>query len=262
MEKKVQLSYFITLVSAASCHSRGMKSSQCQCHHACWRTPNQHFNLMLTVIFLKLTVLLSLSLIVSLSGMQIQLSQLSWLTSVPFQTSPSNIILSYPSSAIEECDPEASRRFSCNPGLSKSTVETRYGLSVCMTKSRTHTSKKLHDLGGDISQQMAVTVRCLLVRPVAFSLWSAGCKGLRTSVVSRKPLAKAKPLWQPHAFRTGEIQTAAEKSFSAYKRWQLLDLLKLPCCCSLYLPPPSSLPTGDFNNCFKALVFQFVYTGM
>lgn len=127
-----------------------------------------------------------------------------------------------------------------------------------MTKCQTHTFKKLHDLGGDISQQRAV--RCLLVRPVAFSLWPAGCKGLWMSVQSKKLLAKAKPVGQPYAFCTGEIPAAPEKSLGAYNRWQLLDLLKLPRCCSLFLLPPSPPPTGDSNNCFKALAFRFIYT--
>lgn len=43
----------ISLISAASCHSRGTESSPRQCHRACWRTSNQHFNLMFTVVFFK-----------------------------------------------------------------------------------------------------------------------------------------------------------------------------------------------------------------
>lgn len=50
---KVRLFLFHCFISAASCHSRGTESSPRQCHRACWRTSNQHFNLMFTVVFFK-----------------------------------------------------------------------------------------------------------------------------------------------------------------------------------------------------------------
>lgn len=148
---EVQLFLAITLISAATAMAGP------------WRPPRATRSA--GFIFFKLTVLFSVSFIVSLSGMQIQLSQLLWLTSDPFQTSPG-----------KEHDPEASERSGCNSELSKSTVKTRYWLCGCMTKPQTHTSKKLRDVGGDISQQMAGTVRCLLVRAVV-----SGLQGLWTA---------------------------------------------------------------------------------
>lgn len=221
---KVGLSCFITLISAASSHSRGMESSPRQCHRAGRGTPTQHFSPMLAVSFVKLTVLLSPSLTVSLLDEQVE--------------------------QVQERGPEISERFSCNSGFSESTVT----LVLCVWPTLPRICIFWVVVSHSKWQEPWDTF-WLDLQPVV-----CRCKGPYGCLLSpKKLLAKANPEWQPFPCCPEEIQTAAEKGFSACRRWQLLDLLQLPCCC-VCLPLPSSLPTGDSNNCVKAPGLRFMHT--